>query len=265
MARAGESHLARALRLVAAAFALALSAASALAQQTAPIPQLPPPILPGIGEIDPRTRVDINALPWRAIGKLQATTGNLRINCTGTLVGPATVLTAGHCVFNIRTQAYFPPSSLHFLIGYESGRYAGEARGTQLVVGPGYDPKRAAESFGSDWALVTLDRRLGTPDRVLTIRETPPEIGMKAAIGGYSQDHPLLLTADAGCRVVALAVDPNGRRLLRHNCTGTEGSSGAPLLVQDDGVWHVGGVQVGAERGVAAGVAVMLDEVRKKL
>ena len=253
------------MRLVVAALALGLPVAGALAQQSAPIPQIPPPILPGIGEVDPRTRVDINALPWRAIGKLQATTGNLRVNCTGTLVGPATVLTAGHCVFNIRTQAYFPPSSLHFLIGYESGRYAGEARGTQLVVGPGYDPKRPGESFGSDWALITIDRRLGTPDRVLTIRETPPEIGTAAVIGGYSQDHPLLLTADAGCRIVGLHVDPTGRRLLHPNCTGTEGSSGAPLLVEDGGVWHVGGVQVAAERGVASGIAVMLDEVRKKL
>ncbi len=235
------------------------------AQDTAVAPKVPPPILPGIGELDPRTRVDLGSLPWRAIGKLQATTGNLRVSCTGTLVGPATVLTAAHCVFNIRTQEYFPPSSLHFLIGYDGGRFAGEARGTRLVVGAGYDPKRPAESFGSDWALVTIDRRLGTPDRVLTIRETPPEIGMKAAVGGYSQDHPLVLMADSGCRVVGLAVDPTGRRLLRHNCTGTEGSSGAPLLVQDGGIWHVGGVQVGAERGVASGVAALLDEVRKKL
>jgi hypothetical protein len=35
--------------------------------------------------------------------------------------------------------------------------------------------------------------------------------------------------------------------------------------VRDGTTWHVGGVQVAAERGVASGVAVMLDEVRKKL
>jgi protease YdgD len=29
------------------------------------------------------------------------------------------VLTAAHCLFNIRTRQYFPPSSLHFLIGYD--------------------------------------------------------------------------------------------------------------------------------------------------
>ena len=253
------------MRLAAAAFALAVFAAGAFAQGTATAPTIPPPILPGIGELDPRQRVDANTLPWRALGKLQATTGNLRVSCTGTLVGPAIVLTAAHCVFNIRTRETFPPSSLHFLIGYEGGAYAGEARGTRLVTGPGFNPKQPEESLGSDWALLTIDRNLGTPDRVLAIRESTPEIGMKIAIGGYSQDHPLVLTADSGCRIVAMAVDPAGRRLLRHNCTGTHGTSGAPLLVQESGTWRIGGVQVGAQPGVASGVAVILDEVRKKL
>jgi len=175
------------------------------------------------------------------------------------------VLTAAHCVFNIRTQAYFPPTAVHFLIGYAGGEYAGNARGTRFVIGAAFDPKHPKETAGSDWALLTLDQPLGTPDRVLALRASPPEIGMKAAVGGYSRDHPLVLTADAGCRVIGLVADPAGRPLLRHNCTGTEGTSGAPLLVQEDGVWQVGGVQVAAEFGVAAGFAVTLDEVRKKL
>jgi protease YdgD len=253
------------MRLVAAVLALALSVTGAPAQETAIVPRISPPILPGIGAVDPRIRVDLNALPWRAIGKLQANSGNLHLACTGTLVGPVTVLTAAHCVFNIRTQAYFPPTAVHFLIGYAGGDYAGEARGTRLVVGAAFDPKQAKATSGSDWALLTLDRRLGTPDRVLPLRETPPEIGMNAAIGGYSRDHPLVLTADVGCRVVGLAADTSGRPLLRHNCTGTEGTSGAPLLVQEGGVWQVGGVQVAGEFGVAAGFAVTLDEVRKRL
>jgi protease YdgD len=253
------------MRLAACVVALTLIATGAVAQDTTGAPRIRAPILPGIGAQDPRLRVDPNSMPWRAIGKLQATTGNLMTSCTGTLVGPATVLTAAHCVFNIRTREYFPPSSLHFLIGYEGGDYVAKARGTHLVIGTGYTPNRPGESFGSDWALLTIDQRLGTPDRVLAIREHPPEIGMDAAIGGYSQDHPLVLTADSACRVVGMAVDPDGRRLLRHNCTGTRGTSGAPLLVQDAGVWSIGGLHVAAEAGVASGIAVILDEARKKL
>jgi protease YdgD len=241
---------------------LAVVASGAFAQGTTP---MPPPVLPGIGELDPRLRVDPNSVPWRALGKLQATTGNLMTACTGTLVGPATVLTAAHCVFNIRTRAYFPPSSLHFLVGYDGGKYAGHATGTRLVVAPGYTPSRPGETLGSDWALLSIDRALGTPDRVLAIREPPPEIDTKAMLGGYSQDHPLVLTADPGCRIVGSSHDAAGLRLLRHNCTGTGGSSGAPLLVEDGGIWRIGGLQVAVERGVASGVAVILDEARKTL
>ena len=175
------------------------------------------------------------------------------------------MLTAAHCVIDSRTGAYLPPPSLHFFVGYDDGHYAGDAYGTRLVVGTGYTPDHPAESLGSDWALITIDRRLGTPDRVLAIREQSPKVGMKAMFGGYSEDHLLLLTADPDCRVVGLAVDPAGRLLLRHNCTGIGGTSGAPLLVRDGGVWRIGGVQVGAGAGAANGLAVVLDEARKKL
>jgi V8-like Glu-specific endopeptidase len=65
--------------------------------------------------------------PWRAVRKLQAASLNLRELCTATLVGPSTVMTAARCTLNHRTQRYFPPESLHFLIGYDGHRYAGYA------------------------------------------------------------------------------------------------------------------------------------------
>ena len=41
---------------------------------------------------DPRAKVDIHSIPWRAVGKLQATVGGLKTTCTGSLVGTQTVL-----------------------------------------------------------------------------------------------------------------------------------------------------------------------------
>ena len=55
-------------------------------------------------------------MPWRAIGKLQAASENFRKTCTGSLVGPALVLSAAHCLFNPRTGRFFPPGSVHFLL-----------------------------------------------------------------------------------------------------------------------------------------------------
>lgn len=226
---------------------------------------LPP--LPGIGAHDPRRRADPGEGPWRAVGKLQAVAPNLRQTCTATLVAPVVVLTAAHCVFNERTGRVFAPSSVHFLTGFASGEHAGHAAGAVVKTGPGYDPQRARQTMGSDWALVSLDRPLGHPlgaaGRVLPLYDGTPEIGDAVMLGGYQQDHPLLLLADADCHVRGRVADAAGRFLLRHDCAGSRGVSGAPLLIRKDGKWYVAGVDVAAEAGAAGGLAVLLDEARR--
>jgi Trypsin len=63
---------------------------------------IPPsqPHYPGVGAHNPCGRLDPDELPWRAVGKLQIASLNVRQVCTATLVGPSTVLTAAHCAFN---------------------------------------------------------------------------------------------------------------------------------------------------------------------
>jgi protease YdgD len=214
------------------------------------------------GGPDRRVRVDPDSAPWRAVGKLQAVSENFRQTCTGTLVGPALVLSAAHCLFNPRTGRFFPPGSVHFLIGYAGGRYAGHAVGTAVEVGAGYDRTRPKETLGSDWALIQLDQRLGSGDRVLPmLRESPP-VAAAVVLGGYQRDHPLVLIADIDCRVLGRAIDVGGRALLRHSCAGLPGLSGAPLLIEVDGTWHVSGVAVAEEAGAASGLAALPDPTR---
>ena len=93
--------------------------------------------------IDPRTRVDIARAPWRSVGKLQTVVGGLRATCTGALVGPRTVLTAAHCLFNGPKR--FLPTSMHFLIGYESGRYTAVSGVTNVLPAPDYEPMSGGE------------------------------------------------------------------------------------------------------------------------
>ena len=227
--------------------------------------RVPLALLPGVGAHDSRARLDPDKVPWRAVGKLQAVALNLHTLCTGTLVGPATVLTAAHCVYNPRTRHNFPPRSLHFLIGTDGSRHAGHGIGVKLEIGPGYDPGRPAETRGSDWVLISLDARLGSPERVLPMIGEAPEVGSTIMLGGYQQDHPLVLMADPDCRIVGRSTDAGGRLLVRHNCTGTRGDSGAPLLIEKDGKWYTVGVAVAADLGVASGLAVVLDEARRRL
>jgi len=216
------------------------------------------PLLPGIGVHDPRIRVDPEVVPWRALGKLQAASMNFRALCTAILVSPSTVVTAAHCIYNRRVQRYFPPPSLHFLIGYTGSRYAGHAVGIGVKIADGYDPGRPKETLGADWALVFLDKSLGSPDRVVPILSEPLENGAKVMLGGYQKDHPLLLMADPQCQIIGRFFDPSGRLLLRHNCAATNGTSGAPLLINRDGGWQIAAIEVAAEKGIAGGVAAVL-------
>jgi protease YdgD len=222
-------------------------------------------LLPGLGVHDPRARLDPDKLPWRAVGKLQVASLNVRQFCTATLVGPSTVLTAAHCAVNPLTRQYWLPGSLHFLIGYDGSNYTGHGVGVKLETGLGFDPSRPSETSGSDWALISLDTRLGSPDRVLPMIHGVPETGSTIMLGGYQQDHPLVLMADTDCRIVGRATDSGGRLLVRHNCTGTRGVSGAPLLIVKDSKWYTAGIDVAAELGVASGLAVVLDEPSKHL
>jgi len=172
----------------------------------------PASLLPGIGAHDSRIRTDPDVVPWRAVGRLQAASINFRASCTATLVGPSAVVTAAHCIFNRRVQRYFPPAALHFLIGYTGSRYTGHAIGTAIKISDAYDPDRPEETVGSDWALVFLDKNLGSEGRVLPILSEPPENGAKVALGGYQKDHSLVLMADTRCHIVGRFVDAGGNQ-----------------------------------------------------
>jgi hypothetical protein len=66
--------------------------------------------------------------------------------------------------------------------------------------------------------------------------------------------------ADIRCHIVGRFVDAGGRLLLRHSCAATNGRSGAPLLIDRGGKWHVAAIEVVGETGVAGGAAAMVDE-----
>jgi protease YdgD len=199
--------------------------------------------------VDRRVVVDPNQPPWSAIVKVQT---NIGLRCTGAVIAPATVLTAAHCLYNPRTRAFLQPVSLHVLLGYERGEYRWHRLVARFVAAPGYAPGRP----GEDWARLELAEPIPATVAPLPLAQINPAPGVSVMLAGYNQDRAQLLMTDPSCEVVRVIGQPDGATLIAHNCQGTRGTSGAPLLVRQGQGWAVLGINIGAGTKVNLALAV---------
>ena len=184
--------------------------------------------------------------PWSAIGKLYNETG---ASCSGVVVARGKILTAAHCIFNARTRRFIPASALHFLVGYQMGRYAVHARIAHYEIGSGFDPLRYHETSNADWAILTTTENLPANIEPLKLSPDTASSGTKAITVGYPQERAFAMTADRHCE---LRERIDGGRLLLHTCRAAKGYSGAPLLVGAGGnEVKVAGIQISTFRAGA--------------
>ena len=189
-----------------------------------------------------REAVDASAYPWSAIGKLFNEAGGA---CTGVIIARDKILTAAHCIYSDRTRRFLPASSLHFMVGYRSGRSTAHARVARYEVGAGYDPRRWTETMQADWVILTLTENLPEEIEPLKLRQDAAPSGTKAIIAGYPQDRAHMMTADRNCELGG----DDGGKLVFHTCRGMRGYSGAPILVStSDNEVQVAGIHIAMSR-----------------
>ena len=84
-------------------------------------------------------------------------------------------------------------------------------------------------------------------------------------LGGYGQDRAERIAVDLSCKLLGYGAGADGRILLVHDCAGTRGTSGGPLLVEAPGGWRVAGVQVAGNKNDVGGFAVPAAAIRALL
>lgn len=170
-----------------------------------------------------------DARGWEAVGRLNIGWGGM---CTGALISPRIVLTAGHCAFDSRSGALIDPSEIVFHAGWRNGRATASRPVARVVVHPEYEFKGPEGNFdvSHDLALFELDSDIQLSNVAPFSTGKRPRKGQTVGVVSYAHDRASSPSIQEACHVLA-----RQRGALVLSCNVDFGSSGAPIFAEIDG------------------------------